>query len=200
MNSPWLEELAASAADVAGQARRSLVAVEQRGRGTGSGIVWAPGWVVTNAHVVGSRRLRVRQGAAEGITAKVRAHDEGLDLAVLELEGEVGPAAVIGDSTALRPGVWVYAVGNPWGVAGGTTGGIVIDPKAGRDGGWLALGLHLRPGHSGGAVVNARGEVVGVNTMMNGPDVGLAISSSTVKGFLAQVGLGRPQSHLERAA
>jgi len=200
MSAPWLEELAENAADVAGQARQTLVAVVQRDRGVGSGIVWSPGWVVTNAHVARTNRLSVRRGDGQALSAKVRAHDARLDLAVLELEDEIGSPAVIGDSSALRTGEWVFAVGNPWGVTGGITGGAVIDPAAGRDGGWLALGLHLRPGHSGGAVVNARGEVVGVNTMMNGPDVGLAIASATVKRFLAEAGLAKTMTRLDRAA
>jgi serine protease Do len=200
MTPSWLDELAASAASVAGSARASLVTVVQRGAGVGSGILWAPGWVVTNAHVARTKRLTVRRGNGDALTASVQAHDAQLDLAVLVVDGELGSPAVIGDSTTLRPGEWVFAVGNPWGVAGGVTGGAVIDPAAGREGGWLALGLHLRPGHSGGAVVNARGEVVGVNTMMNGPDVGLAIASSTVKRFLAEAGLARTMSRLDKAA
>ena len=200
MTSAWLEQLSESAAGLAAQARQTLVAVVQRDRGVGSGIVWAPGWVVTNAHVARSNRLTVRRNDGKTFSARVRAHDDRLDLAALEIEEEVGAPAIIGDSTALRPGEWVFAVGNPWGVAGGVTGGVVIDPVAGRDGGWLALDLHLRPGHSGGAVVNARGEVVGVNTMMNGPDVGLAIASASVKRFLAQARLAKTMARLDRAA
>jgi S1-C subfamily serine protease len=60
--------------------------------------------------------------------------------------------------------------------------------------------LHLRPGHSGGAVVNARGELVGINTMMNGPDVGLAIPSAEVKRYMARAGLGRLAGGFRRAA
>ena len=200
MTASFLEQLAEDGADVAARARQTLVAVVQRERGVGSGIVWAPGWVVTNAHVARSNRLTVRRGSGAALPAKVRAHDAELDLAVLEVGDELGPPAVIGDSTALRTGDWVFAVGNPWGVAGGVTGGAIIDPVAGRQGGLLALGLHLRPGHSGGAVVNATGEVVGVNTMMNGPDVGLAIASATVKRFLAEAGLARTMSRLDKAA
>jgi serine protease Do len=200
MSAPFLEQLAQDAAGVAERARQTLVAVVQRERGVGSGIVWAPGWVVTSAHVARTNRLSVRRGSGQALTAKVRAHDAELDLAVLELEDDLGSPAAIGDSTALRTGEWVFAVGNPWGVPGGITGGAIIDPAAGREGGWLALGLHLRPGHSGGAVVNARGEVVGVNTMMNGPDVGLAIASATVKRFIAEAGLARTMSRLDKAA
>lgn len=200
MNASWLEQLAESSADVAEKARRSLVTVVQRDRGVGSGIVWAPGWIVTNAHVARTNRLSLRWGDGKAVAAKLRAHDPRLDLALLEVDKDIAPAADIGDSTGLRTGEWVFAVGNPWGIAGGITGGAVIDPSAGRDGGWLALGLHLRPGHSGGAVVNVRGQVVGVNTMMNGPDVGLAIASATVKRFIAEAGLAKAMTPLDKAA
>lgn len=200
MTQSWLEELADSTAAIAGRARASLVTVVHRNQGIGSGILWSPGWVVTNAHVARTDRLSLRWGEGNPVPAKLRAHDPRLDLALLEFDGEAGPPAAIGDSTRLRPGEWVFAVGNPWGVAGGVTGGVVIDPAAGRDGAWLALGLHLRPGHSGGAVVNARGEVVGVNTMMNGPDVGLAIASAAVKRFLAESGLAKTMPPLDQAA
>jgi serine protease Do len=196
----WLESLAESAATIALVARDSLVTVAHRGRGVGSGVLWAPGWVVTNAHVARGRGLFVRMNGGDPIAARIRASDDRTDLALLEVEALAATPAEIGDSTVLRPGEWVFAVGNPWGVAGGITGGVVIDPAAGPAHDLLALGLHLRPGHSGGAVVNARGQVVGVNTMMNGPDVGVAISSESVKRFLATAGLGRAMSGLPRAA
>jgi serine protease Do len=195
-----LEDLAADSAAVVEHARRSLVSVQHRGAGVGSGILWAPGWVVTNAHVARGRHVSVRQNGGPPVAARVRAHDGRLDLAVLEFEGESGEPAHIGDSTSLRPGDWVFAVGHPWGVRGAATGGAVIDSAAGPDRAWLALGLHLRPGHSGGAVVNVRGEVVGVNTMMNGPDVGLAISSAAIKRFLAEVELAGMPARMDRAA
>ena len=200
MTQSWLEELSDNAAAVADRARASLVTVVQHGRGVGSGILWSPGWVVTNAHVARADRLSLSWGAGNAVPARVRARDLRLDLAILEFDEPFGQPAVFGDSTALRPGEWVFAVGNPWGVVGGVTGGVVIDAAAGRDGAWLALDLHLRPGHSGGAVVNVRGEVVGVNTMMNGPDVGLAIGSTAVRRFLAEHGLAKTITHLDQAA
>jgi S1-C subfamily serine protease len=200
MNATWMEELAEASARAVEQAQRSLVTVEARGAGVGSGVHWAHGWVVTNAHVARTKRLRIRRGEGEAILATVRAHDPGLDLALLEVDGDLGERALVGDSTQLRVGEWVFAVGHPWGVRGAATGGIVIDPAAGPRGDWLALGLHLRPGHSGGAVVNVRGEVVGINTMMNGPDVGVAIAAATVKRFLAESGLRREMGQLDRAA
>jgi S1-C subfamily serine protease len=184
-------------AELADKARSSLVTVVQKGVGAGSGVLWAPGWVVTNAHVVRRGHSIVRLPDGQEATARQRGSDGQHDLAVLEIDSEIGTPAAIGDSQALRPGEWVYAIGNPWGVPAAMTAGVVIDARAGQGGELLALDLHLRPGHSGGAVLNARGEVVGINTMMNGPDVGLAISSAVVRRYLTQAGLGRSLSDVQ---
>jgi len=91
------------------------------------------------------------------------------------------------------PGQWVTAVGHPWGVLGASTSGIVIGtgrefpdmmPMA-KD--WVIASLRMRPGHSGGALVDAEGHVVGINTMITGPTIGLAIPVSAVQTFLDQV-------------
>ena len=86
------------------------------------------------------------------------------------------------------PGDFVLALGFPWGVQGGVTSGIVIGVGANlpeidsRD--WIAASLHLRPGHSGGPLVNSRGQLVGINTLMNGPEVGVAIPVHVAVEFL----------------
>jgi S1-C subfamily serine protease len=75
---------------------------------------------------------------------------------------------------------------------GAVTGGVVIGmggqlpelPQTGRD--WLAVNLHMRPGHSGGPLVDVRGRLVGVNTMITGPDVGFAVPVHVVKAFLKE--------------
>ncbi|MEJ2211635.1 MAG: trypsin-like peptidase domain-containing protein, partial [Anaerolineae bacterium] len=100
------------------------------------------------------------------------------------------PAEARGDSRRLRPGQWGLALGHPWGVAGAATAGMVVG--VGRrlpemplsDWSWIAVGLHLRPGHSGGPLVDGEGRLVGINTMMAGPDVGLAVPVHEVKRFL----------------
>ena len=99
----------------------------------------------------------------------------------------------------LQPGNWVVAYGHPWGVDGAATAGVVIGqgptlperPRFGRD--WLAVSLHYRPGHSGGPLVDAEGRLVGINTVMAGPDVGLAVPVHVIKSFL-KVRLGRESS------
>ena len=187
----WLQAFSHDAAEIAQRARASLVTVLQEGVGAGSGVLWAPGLVVTNAHVARGSRSIVRLDGGQEAPARRKGRDFQHDLAVLEIDPTLGTPAAIGDSAELRPGDWVYAIGNPWGVPGALTAGVVIANGSGPRARLLELDLHLRPGHSGGAVVNARGEVVGINTMMNGPDVGLAIPSAVVRQFLSEAGLGK---------
>jgi serine protease Do len=130
----------------------------------------------------------------------VLAHDRRLDLAALSVEARELSAIELGDSRRLRPGEWVFALGHPLGVRGGITGGVVIGlgddwvegPLAGRE--WLMVGLHLRPGHSGGPVFDGQGRMVGINTAMESPDVGLAVPVHVAKTFL------QDSLKLERAA
>ncbi len=106
----------------------------------------------------------------------------------------------LGESRHLRPGQWVMALGHPWGVAGAATGGVVIgagpdlseQPLPGQE--WIAVSLSLRPGHSGGPLVDAQGRLVGINTMMAGPEVGMAVPVHVAKEFLKRK-LGSPAPH-----
>ncbi len=98
----------------------------------------------------------------------------------------------MGDSAALQPGDWVTAIGHPWGVSGAANGGVVIGTGAdlpelspsSRE--WVAVSMRLRPGNSGGPLVDARGRLIGINTMITGPSVGMAVPVNAVKRFLRQ--------------
>jgi S1-C subfamily serine protease len=193
----WLEELAADSAAVVDRAREGVLVIANGGRGAGSGVVWdRRGTVITNAHVAGRGGLRARLQDGETREAELLAVDGDLDLAALRVEPTRLNPLSHGDARALRPGDWVYALGNPWGVVGAATGGVVIGvgsglpelPVQGRE--WLALGLHLRPGHSGGPVIDSAGRLVGINTMMTGPEVGMAIPIHVVEDFLRRSGVG----------
>jgi serine protease Do len=124
------------------------------------------------------------------LPARILAQDWELDLAALAVEAQDLPTIEVGDSRELRPGSWVVAFGHPWGVESAATAGVVIGqgqmlperPEFGRS--WIAASLHYRPGHSGGPLVDAGGRLVGINTVMAGPDVGLAVPVQEVKGFL----------------
>jgi S1-C subfamily serine protease len=116
------------------------------------------------------------------------------------------PGLEFGDSQGLVAGQWVLALGFPWGVAGAATAGVVTEvgpqwppEEAGRRMGrgaqdWIAVNLRLRPGHSGGPLVDARGRLVGVNTLLVGPDIGMAIPGHVVKRFLRRALATRGQT------
>lgn len=184
-------------AELSQQVHRSLVRVESGRWGAGAGTIWHPdGLVLTNAHVARHARHYIQLPDGRRFEARVLARDPEHDLAALSVDSDHLPTIDIGDSRALRPGNWVMAFGHPWGVAGAATAGVVIGqgaevperPAFGRD--WLAVGLHYRPGHSGGPLVDHAGRLVGINTVMAGPDVGLAIPVHAVKQFLHRA-LGR---------
>jgi S1-C subfamily serine protease len=125
------------------------------------------------------------------LAARRLAFDADYDLAALSVEAADLPAMAMGDSRELRAGDWVMALGHPWGVRGAATAGVVIDvgvpPEMGRIRRELVqVGLHLRPGHSGGPLLDRNGDLVGVNTMMAGPNVGLAVPVHVAKRFLRQ--------------
>jgi S1-C subfamily serine protease len=189
--------------EMADRVRKSLVQVVARRSGSGSGVVFtADGLLVTNAHVVSrgkGRRpvteLQVALPAGPAVAARLLAKDDGLDIAVLKIEQLEGnlPALhpiELGDSRALRPGQWVMAMGHPWGVAGAAAAGIVIGvgpdlPEApGTGGDWIAVDLALRPGHSGGPLVDHQGRLIGMSTMMAGLGVGMAVPVHAIQDFV----------------
>lgn len=177
--------------------RRALVEVRNGRGGAGAGVIWrSNGLIVTNAHVVRSRRhLQVKLPDSRELPAQVVAFDPQNDLAALSVDADGLPTIEPGESRTLRAGEWVLAVGHPWGVAGAVTAGVVVGvgaqlpemPSNGKE--WVAVSLHMRPGHSGGPLVNVDGRLVGINTMITGPDVGLAIPVHIVEAFLRQAGL-----------
>jgi serine protease Do len=178
-------------ADVIDDVLRSLVQVKNGRRGAGAGTIWHPqGLVVTNAHVAGRGPLRVELQDGRTLDAEILAVDRERDLAALRIAADGLPTIQLADSRAVRPGQWVMAVGHPYGVVGSATGGVVIGmgrqwpemPETKRD--WIVVGLHMRPGHSGGPLVDARGRLLGINTMINGPEVGFAVPTHVVVEFL----------------
>jgi serine protease Do len=188
--SDLLRELNDDLAAAAEAARRSLVGISNGQRGAGAGTIWHPdGLILTNAHVVQLRSPQVTLPDGRTLPARVLAHDKELDLAALRVDASNLPTIELGHSKQLQPGEWVLALGHPWGVAGAATAGVVIGmgppPELGVPGRELLhVGLHLRPGHSGGPLVDVGGRLVGINTMMAGPDVGLAVPVHVVKAYL----------------
>ena len=179
------------------RASRSLVQVRS-GRGGGAGPSWhAGGLVITNAHVVVTQRRSRRGGALEVVLpdgavlpAQLLAADPRRDLAALVVRAPDLEPIALGDSRRLQPGDWLMAVGHPWGVLGAATAGSVIgvgpSPELAYRGDLIQVGLHMRPGHSGGALVDGTGRLHGINTMIAGPDVGLAVPVHVVADFLRE--------------
>lgn len=176
-------------AALAERLRLSTVVVRDGRRGGGSGIIWRPdGLIVTNAHVVRGSAARIELSDGRAFDARVIARDPRQDLASLKIPAEDLPAAAIGDSDSVRPGELVFAVGNPLGINGALTTGIIHahGPAAGRRGGhWVQADVRLAPGNSGGLLADAQGRVIGVNSMIaNG--LALAVPSNAVERFLSR--------------
>ncbi|MBM3123031.1 MAG: hypothetical protein FJZ97_12740, partial [Chloroflexi bacterium] len=186
-----LESLQEDLASIAAGARLSMVQVRSGRDGAGTGtIVASDGQIVTNAHVARHGRLQVVLQDGRRVDATLEAVEPLLDLALLTVRVPGLPAIPLGSSGQLRSGELVLSLGHPWGVEGGATLGVVIgvgadlpeNPQPWRE--LVAVSLHLRPGHSGGPPIDTRGRLLGINTMMAGPQVGLAVPVDAVDRFL----------------
>jgi serine protease Do len=174
--------------DIAEALRRSTVLVHARGRGSGSGVIWSSdGTIVTNAHVTLGAQAGVQLWDGRECDATVVSRDRRRDLAALRIEATNLWPTVAADSSRIRPGQLVIAIGNPLGFVGALTTGIVHAVGALRGLGpqsWIQATVRLAPGNSGGPLADTEGGVVGINTMVAG-SLGLAIPSSVVWDFLA---------------
>ena len=182
-----LEEVSDEMASVVEKARRSVVQILDDGGGRGAGTVWhRDGLILTNAHVVRDRTIRVSLDDGRVMDARVVAVSKEYDLAALVVEARDLPAIPLGDSRKVVPGEIVLAVGHPWGRVGAATSGIAIglESHEGSEREWLAVNMQLRPGNSGGPLLDREGRLIGINTIMSGPNVGLAVPSHVAKSFL----------------
>jgi len=164
-------------------------------RGIGSGVIISPdGYIVTNNHVVdGATDIKVTLSDRRILTAKVVGTDPLTDLAVIKVDATNLPNIPIGDSSTLRPGQTVLAFGNPYGFRFTVTRGIVsalnrpspYTDDARKPGQFIQTDAAINPGNSGGPLVDARGEVVGINTFLYSPSgsfsgMGFAIPTQIV--------------------
>jgi len=182
--------------EIAEQLRRSTVLVRPGRQGNGSGVIWSEdGIIITNAHVARGPSASVELWDGREFQAKVAMRDPRRDLALLCINASALPAAQIADSSRLRPGELAVAIGNPMGFVGALTTGVIhavaplqgpLQTPLGGIGSqtWVQANVRLAPGNSGGPLADARGHVIGINTMLAGR-LALAIPSNAVSKFVA---------------
>jgi serine protease Do len=203
MSTIW-QTINEEAAQTVDTVRASLVQIMSDEGNIGAGTIWqSDGLILTNAHVVMGREkrrnLQVVLQNGEQYPAKLIAADRERDLAALAIEARDLPTIAVGHSSALYPGAWLMAIGHPFGVLDAITAGIVIAtgeklPEVQDNRHWIALDMQMRPGHSGGPLFNSAGEIVGVNTMIMGPEVSFAVPVDEVKAFLKEAIANHPQA------
>jgi S1-C subfamily serine protease len=171
--------------------------VPQQGQGSGF-ILDKAGHVLTNFHVIAgaNRGIEVKLSNKRNYSAKVVGTDRVHDLALLQIDAPNLEPVTLADSSGLAVGQKVYAIGNPFGLAGTMTRGIISSIRSigGSEGAPIENAIQtdaaINPGNSGGPLLNSRGEVIGINTMIasNGADqssgIGFAIPINTAKAVL----------------
>lgn len=173
--------------------------------GFGSGVIISKdGYIVTNNHVVeDADEITVKLNDEREFKGRVIGTDPDTDLALLKIEGDDFPTLPVGDSDALKVGEWVLAVGNPFSLSSTVTAGIVSakarnigssasNGQAATIQSFIQTDAAINQGNSGGALVNARGELVGINAMLYSPTgtysgYGFAIPTSIMKKVVADL-------------
>lgn len=182
------------------QFRSPRQAPQQRERGLGSGVVVSPnGYILTNNHVVdGASTVTVTLNNRREYKARVVGTDPKTDIAIVKIDATDLPAITIGDSDKAQIGDYVLAVGNPFGVGQTVTMGIVSATSRANLGiedyeDFIQTDAPINPGNSGGALVNDRGELIGINTaiLANGSEgnqgIGFAVPISVARSVMDQI-------------
>ncbi len=171
----------------------------RRAQSLGSGfIIDAAGYVVTNNHVIdGADEITVILQDNTSLKARLVGRDERTDLAVLKVESDKPlPFVNFGDSDKARVGDWVVAIGNPFGLGGSVTAGIVTARGRNIDQGpydnFIQTDASINKGNSGGPLFNMDGEVIGINTAIYSPSggsvgIGFSIPANMAKNVVAQI-------------
>jgi S1-C subfamily serine protease len=171
-------------------------AVPQQGQGSGF-IIDGEGHILTNNHVIaGARQVEVTLWNKKKYRAEVIGADRQKDLAVIQITAKNLSPATLGDSKTLEVGQKVYAIGNPFGLSGTMTRGIISSIRSirGPEGGAIDQAIQtdaaINPGNSGGPLLNSRGEVIGINSLIltggaeQSAGVGFAIPINSAKAVL----------------
>lgn len=153
-----------------GKQRRSVRTPKQQGSGSGV-IISAEGYIVTNNHVVADAdELTVTLNDNKEYSARIIGTDKASDLALIKIDGKNLPAITIANSDDIKVGEWVLAVGNPFNLTNTVTAGIVSAKARSlyQNGveSFIQTDAAINPGNSGGALVNTRGELIGINAML----------------------------------
>jgi serine protease Do len=172
---------------------------EQIQRGMGSGfVVSSDGLILTNAHVVeGSDQVKVTLKDGQTYQGKVMGTDSLTDVAVIKIEANELPAVTFADSDLLQPGEWAIAIGNPLGLDNTVTTGIVSATGrtsaqvgvADKRVSFIQTDAAINPGNSGGPLLNAKGEVIGINTaiIQNAQGLGFAIPVNAARDIAEEL-------------
>ena len=153
--------------------QRQIQTPEQRGFGSGV-IISKDGYIVTNNHVIdGADEINVKLHDGREMKGRVIGTDATTDLALVKIEGDDFPAIPVGNSDNLKVGEWVLAVGNPFNLGSTVTAGVVSAKARGLGANdvesFIQTDAAINQGNSGGALVNARGELIGINAMLYSP-------------------------------
>ena len=169
---------------------------EQRGFGSGV-IISKDGYIVTNNHVIdGADEINVKLHDGREMKGRVIGTDPTTDLALVKIEGDDFPAIVVGNSDNLKVGEWVLAVGNPFNLGSTVTAGVVSAKSRGLGANqvesFIQTDAAINQGNSGGALVNAKGELVGINSVLSSPTgayagYGFAIPTSIMTKVIADL-------------
>jgi len=183
-----------------GFGNRSEIPKERREQSLGSGVIVSPeGYVLTNNHVVdGATDIRVTLSDKRELKAQIVGTDPKTDVAVLKLDGSNFPAITLGDSSKVQVGDYALAIGDPFGVGQTVTMGIVSAKGRGNLGiedyeDFIQTDAPINPGNSGGALVNDRGELVGINTAIlshgsgGNEGIGFAIPINLARNVMGQI-------------
>lgn len=182
-------------------------APDMRVRAAGSGFIVDPnGYIVTNLHVIkDANEITVVLNDGTKLTATLQGSDAKTDLALLKVEPDQAlPWVKFGDSEKVRPGDWVVAIGNPFGLGGTVTTGIVSargrDIQSGPYDDYLQIDAAINSGNSGGPLFDTNGNVIGVNTAIFSPNggnvgIGFAIPSSQAQAVVTAL---KNSGHVER--
>ena len=166
--------------------RHSVVEVRCGQQGSGTGVLWGAGLIVTNAHCVPDGTPVQIAAAGTWHPARVMAYHPRHDLALLTAIPVSGPVLELRDGDSLRVGELVFAHGHPLGVLDALTMGVVhAIPRRQRtdEPRWIVADIRLAPGNSGGPLVDAEGRLVGINSMVVG-GLGIAVPATLVRRFI----------------